>query len=88
MTLPAIGRVASLQAGGQDGAGIGASATSNSGVDEIDLGVFGVEDLDHGFETSSFTAARPPREYFHLIAGSLSTASQYNAQDQEHNREA
>ena len=69
MALPGIGGVASLQTGGEHCAGVGACAAGYCCVEEFNIRVLGLEDLDHGIQTSSFTATRPPGEYFHLAAG-------------------
>jgi hypothetical protein len=47
VTLPAIRCIARLQAGGQNGAGVGAGATGNGCIDELDVGIFLAEHFDH-----------------------------------------
>ena len=44
MTLPTVGGITSLEAGGEDSAGVGTSPTGNSGVHKFDVGVHFTKD--------------------------------------------
>ena len=73
MCLPGIRGIASGEAGGQNGFGVGASTTGYGGVDEFNTGIQAVEDLDHGGQTIGFAGTNPPGEYFNLGAGRRSS---------------
>ena len=60
VALPAIRRVASLQAGSQHGAGVRAGAASHGCIDKFHIRVFRFEDLNHGLQAGCFAAACPP----------------------------